>query len=96
MRPLTVISGIILGSSLSITVSLAVVSLIFWILADDYPRLHDEFSPLAASVLLFLALTMVSAWSFLATLRNRQEKWLAQVLMWFGIVLVGFYYWPQG
>ena len=96
MRPLTVISGIILGSSLSITVSLAVVSLIFWILADDYPRLHDEFSPLAASVLLFLGLTLVSAWSFLAMLKNRQKKWLAQVLMWIGIVLVGFYYWPQG
>ena len=94
MRPLTVIAGIILGSSLSFTVSLAVVSLIFLILADDYPRLQDEFAPLTSSVLLFFVLTAISAWSFWTTLKNRKDMWLAQAAMWLGIVLVGFYYWP--
>lgn len=94
MRPLTVIAGIILGSSLSITVSLAVVSLIFMILSDDYPRLQDEFAPLTSSVLLFFCLTAISAWSFWSTLNNRREKWLAQAAMWLGILVVGFYYWP--
>lgn len=95
MRPLTVIAGIVLGSSLSITVSLAVVSLIFWILADDYPRLQSEFSPLTRSVLLFIGLTAISAWSFLAALKDRKEKWLAQAAMWLGVLIVGFYYWPE-
>lgn len=94
MRPLTVIAGIILGSSLSITVSLAVVSLIFLILADDYPRLQDEFAPLSRSVLLFFCLTAISAWSFWSALKNRSDRWLAQVAMWFGIAIVGYYYWP--
>lgn len=95
MRPLTVIAGIVLGSSLSITVSLAVVSLIFWILADDYPRLQTEFAPLTSSVLLFIILTAISAWSFLAALTDRKEKWLAQAAMWLGILMVAFYYWPE-
>jgi hypothetical protein len=94
MRPLTVIAGIILGSSLSITVSLTVVSLIFLFLADDYPRLQDEFGPLASSVLLFFCLTAISAWSFWTALKDRREKWLAQAAMWIGIVVAGFYYWP--
>ena len=94
MRPLTVIAGIILGSSLSITVSLAVVSLIFLILADDYPRLQNEFAPLKSSVLLFFFLTAISAWSFWSALKDRREKWLAQGAMWLGITIVGFYYWP--
>jgi hypothetical protein len=49
MRPLTVITGILLGSCLSIAFSLAAVMFVFLILGDDYPRLSHEIRPLFIS-----------------------------------------------
>ena len=94
MRPLTVITGILLGTSLSITVSLAAVLLIFLLLGADYPRLQHEFRPLVHSVLIFLGMTTISGLSFYALLIRHRYWWWAQIGMWSGFVLTGWYYWP--
>jgi hypothetical protein len=49
MRPLTMITGILLGSCLAIFVSLAMVLIVFLVLGDDHPRLQHEFRPLLIS-----------------------------------------------
>jgi uncharacterized membrane protein len=94
MRPLTVINGILLGSSLSITVSLAAVLFIFLVLGDDYPRLQHEFSPLLHSLLIFLGMTTISAVSFYALLINHRGRYWSQALLWMGVAATGWYYWP--
>ena len=95
MRPLTVITGIVLGSSASIALGLMVVLLIFLILGIDEPRRAAEFHPLLASVSIFLGMTTVAALSFYSLLKNRRWSGLCQLLMWFGILLVARYYWPK-
>ena len=94
MRPLTVISGIILGSCLSIAVSLTVVCIIFLVLGDEYPRLQQEFEPLLMSVVLFTFMTGIAGWSFWALIKNRSDKWLGQGAMWLGLAGIAAYYWP--
>jgi hypothetical protein len=94
MRPLTVITGILLGSSLSIAFSLAAVLVIFTILGDDYPRLDHEFGPLLVSFSIFTAMTTISAASFYALVKHHPARWMAQACMWAGFALTGFYYWP--
>ena len=94
MRPLTVITGILLGSSLSIAFSLAAVLIIFTVLGDDYPRLNEEFRPLLASFFLFSVMTAISGASFYALLRHLRWRWIAQAAMWAGFALTGWYYWP--
>ena len=94
MRPLTVITGILLGTCGSIAVSLAAVLLIFVILGDEYPRLQHEFRPLVHSVLIFLGMTAISALSFYALLINDRRWAWAQALMWLGLLGTGWYYWP--
>ena len=94
MRPLTVITGILLGSCLSIAFSLAAVLLIFTILGDEYPRLSREFGPLLASLSIFTVMTALSAASFYSLVRDHAYRWYAQGLMWLGFVGVGAYYWP--
>lgn len=94
MRPLTVITGIILGSCLSIAFSLAAVSLIFLILGDEYPRLSHEIRPLMQSFGLFTAMTAISAVSFYALVKEHPGRWAAQAMMWAGLVGVGVFYWP--
>lgn len=94
MRPLTVITGIVLGSCLSITVSLVAVMIMFLVLRDEHPRLVAEFDAMRASLALFSAMTAISALSFYGLLIRHKWRIPAQVLMWLGVALAGLYYWP--
>lgn len=94
MRPLTVITGIVLGSCLSITVSLGAVLLMFVLLGNEYPRLSAEFGGLLASILIFLLMTGFSAASFYALLKEQPWRHWAQAIMWAGLAATGWYYWP--
>jgi hypothetical protein len=94
MRPLTVITGILLGSCLSIAFSLAAVLLIFLILGDKYPRLGQEYGSLLVSFCIFSAMTAISAASFYALVKHHRARWAAQALMWAGLLGTGYFYWP--
>ena len=94
MRPLSVVTLIILGSSFAITFSLAAVILVVLILGDEYPRLQNEFEPLLASLMLFLVMTAIAAASFYSLLKEHALRYWLQVAMWLGLFVVGLYYWP--
>lgn len=94
MRPLTVITGILMGSCFAITVSLAAVLLIFLILGDEYPRVKQEFDGLVSSVTIFLCMTVISAASFYALVINHSARHLAQLLMWAGVAATIWYFLP--
>lgn len=94
MRPLMAINGILLGSCLSIAVSLALVLIVFLILRDEYPRLAGEIRPLTGSFLIFLSMTAISGGSFYALAVSRPWRYWVQGLMWIGFLLTGWYYWP--
>lgn len=88
MLPLTVITGILLGSSAAIAVSLIVVLFLFFLLSDEYPHLANEFEPLATYTGLFLLMTVCSAFGFLGLVKNRPWRWGAQVAIWVSLVLI--------
>lgn len=94
MRPLTVISGILLGSCLSIVISLAGVLFVYLMLGDDYPRVQHEFRPLGQSILIFFAMTAICALSFYTLIKNHRRWPWAQALMWTGLAATAAYYWP--
>jgi len=87
-----VITGILLGSCLAMTISLAAVLFVFLILGDDYPRLQHEFRPLALSLLIFFGMTIISALSFYTLLINHRTRWFGQLLMWMGVAATSWYY----
>ena len=94
MRPLIVITGILLGSCLAITVSLAAVLVVFLILGDDYPRVAHEFRSLVSSVLIFLLMTAICGASFYALIKNHPLKYWAQALLWAGVAATTWFYLP--
>ncbi|MBT8098964.1 MAG: hypothetical protein KJO82_04400 [Gammaproteobacteria bacterium] len=94
MRPLTVVTGILLGSCLSIAVSLSAVLVVYALLADDYPRLQHEFRPLLTSLLIFFVMTAIAASSFYALLKNHPAWPLGQLGLWLGLAASSWYYWP--
>ena len=94
MRPLMVINGILLGSCLSIAVSLGLVLIVFLVIGDEYPRVQYEFRPLASSLSIFFVMTIISAGSFYLLAHEHRLRWAAQALMWAGLGATGWYYWP--
>jgi len=94
MRPLTMITGILLGSCLAISVSLAMVLIVFLVLGDDHPRLQHEFRPLLTSTIIFLGMTIISAGSFYSLIINHHSRFWAQGLMWLGLAATTWYFWP--
>ena len=94
MRPLSVVTLIILGSSFAITFSLAAVLLVVLILGDEYPRLQREFDPLVRSLVLFLGMTAISAASFYTLLKNHAARYWLNAAMWAALAGVGYSYWP--
>ena len=94
MRPLMVINGIMLGSSFSIAVSLALVLIVFLVIGEDYPRVRQETEPLIVSMFIFIGMTIISAASFYTLAKNPPLKRPAQGLMWLGLCATAWFYWP--
>lgn len=94
MHPLTVVSGVLLGSSFSIAFSLAGVMFIFAVLGSDYPRLNDEIQPLFVSFLIFTVLTTITALSFYTLLKNHAARWPLQGVQWAAVAATSLHFWP--
>ena len=91
MQPLTVITGIVLGSVAAVAISLSVVVLLFLILSGKYPRLQAEFGLLLRFTALFVIMTPICAISFFAELKEKPWRWLAQAALWAGLAAIGLY-----
>ena len=94
MRPLTVINGILLGSALSIAVSLALVQIVFLAIGDDSPRVREESSLLPEHIFIFFGMTIISAVSFYTLVKTHPFRYAAQSVMWLGLAALVWYYWP--
>jgi len=95
MLPLTIITAILLGSSVAITASLAVVAFLFFLMSGDYPYLQAEFIPLLKSTGLFLILTICCSLGFVGLLKKTAWRWWGQTAMWVMLMAIGLYYWPK-
>ena len=94
MQPLTIITGILLGTSASIAAGLSVVLLMFYLLLDDHPRLASELPMLVESTVIFLGMTAICAVSFVSLVRMHRWRWLAQIGMWGGLAFIVYDYLP--
>ncbi len=95
MRPLTVLIGIIMGSSVAIALGLGMVLIVFLILVGERPQLRAEFRPLLLAVALFSVLSALSAASFVGSVRQRPWRRLAMAGLWSVLLMIGWFYWPR-
>ncbi len=95
MQPLTVVLGVVLGSVFSLAFSLGIVWMIFGLRQGEDSRYALELPELARATVLFSLVTVVSALSFVGSLRSSAwRRWPLLGLM-IGLVGIGFYYWPD-
>lgn len=96
MRPLTVLLGIIMGSSVSIALGLGMVLIVFLILMGERPELRAEFRPLMLGIVLFTVLSALSVASFLGSIRQRPWRRMVMAGLWSALLVIGWIYWPSG
>jgi Na+-translocating ferredoxin:NAD+ oxidoreductase RnfA subunit len=94
MNPFTAVLGFITGSLVSLAFGLGVVLLVFAVLRGDHPRFAAELPEVARGFALFLVLATIACCGFFGTLRQARWRHGVLVLMWCGLALAGWYYWP--
>jgi hypothetical protein len=95
MRPLTVLLGIVLGS----TVSLAVGLLLTWVTILFLPQNEQQFAPeqvaLLRAVAVFTLFSAASAASFYGDLRIRSWRYFAHGATLAMLAVAVWMYWPS-
>ena len=93
MRPLTVLTGIILGSAAATSFGLAATLVVFLVLADEHPQFRNELPLLAVYLAVFAGLTALAGASFIGLAKNRPWWRWAQAGLWVTLSLLAAVYW---
>lgn len=82
VRPLTVLTGIVLGSAAATSFGLAATLVVFALLADEHPQFRSELPLLAVYLGVFLGLTALAGTGFIGLARQRPWRHWAQAALW--------------
>ena len=93
MRPLTVLTGIVLGSSAATTFGLGATLVVFLVLSGEVPEFRAELPMLAVYLLLFIGLTALAGVSFVGLAKNRPWRRRAQGALWGALAVLAALYW---
>jgi len=96
MRPLAVLIGIVMGSTVSLAVGLAMTWIVFLFIPEYSDRLAAERGPLIQAVLLFTVISAAAASSFYGELQRRSWRFPAHLLMLSLLGVAVWLYWPRG
>lgn len=96
MRPLAMLLGIVMGSTVSIAIGLALTLIVFLLLPEHAERIGEEFGPLWRSFLGVSFAAVVAAASFVGEIRERPWRRPAQLLLVVLLAGVTWLYWPRG
>jgi hypothetical protein len=95
MRPLVVLLGIVMGSTVSIAVALLLTGVVFLLLPEYGERLADERGPLMWACLLSALLATIAATSFYGELRQRGWRFAAHAGLTVMLAVALWTYWPK-
>jgi hypothetical protein len=95
MRPLAVLLGIVMGSTVSIAIGLALTLVVFALLPEHSDRIGEEFGPLLRTFAAMLLAATVAAASFVGELRLRPWRYLAHATLVAMLCAVAWLYWPR-
>jgi hypothetical protein len=93
MQPFVVFLGIVMGSTVSIAVGLAMTVIVFLALPEYKDRLSGEFGPLLRYFAAATLLAIVAVLAFVGQLRGRQWRLAAQLALLCGLGSVVLWYW---
>ncbi len=95
MRPLVVLLGIVMGSTVSIATALLLTGVVFLLLPEYGERLAEEREPLMVACLLSVLLAGAAATSFYGELRVRSWRYAAHAALVAVLAVALWTYWPK-
>jgi len=95
MRPLVVLLGIVMGSTVSIATALVLTGVVFLLIPEYGERLAEERSPLLAACALSVLLAAIAATSFYGELRTRSWRFASHGALFVMLVIALWTYWPK-
>lgn len=95
MRPLTVLLGIIMGSSVALAAGLTMTAIVFLFLQDYAARLEPERLPLLKGLLWSWSMAAISVAAFIGELRERRWRIWPALALAVMLVTLGAIYWPR-
>jgi hypothetical protein len=95
MRPLVVLLGIVMGSTVSIAVALLLTGVVFLLLPQYASRLADERGALVSACALSVVLAAMAVTSFYGELRLKAWRFAAHAALTLALAVVLWVYWPK-
>jgi hypothetical protein len=95
MRPLVVLLGIVMGSTVSIAAALVMTGIVFLLLPEYGSYLADERRPLLVACVLSVILAAIAFSSFYGELRGRRWRLAAHATLVATLAIVLWTYWPK-
>ena len=95
LRPLVVLLGIVMGSTVSIAVALLLTGVVFLLLPEYGSRLADERGSLVLACLLSVGLAAIAVTSFYGELRQRGWRFGAHAAQAAVLAVALWTYWPK-
>jgi hypothetical protein len=96
MRPLAVLLGIVMGSTVSVAVALAMTLVVFLFLPEYSARVDAEFAPLLRSFAVTVLLAATAVASFYGELRSLGWRRAAHAALVAFLVAVAVFAIPRG
>ena len=94
MRPLAMLLGVILGSTVSITAALTLTLIVFLFLPEYAGRIGEEFPPLLRTLAGSAVLAALAGLGFYGELRERPWRRYPQTVLFLLLAFIGWWYWP--
>ncbi|MCC7462315.1 MAG: hypothetical protein IT480_07625 [Gammaproteobacteria bacterium] len=95
MRPLAVLLGIVMGSSIAVAVSLGMTAVVFLLLPEYHAQIDPERGPLLRGLVWSWSLAALAAAAFIGELRARRWRRAPQALLLALVLLLAWIYWPR-
>jgi hypothetical protein len=95
MRPLTVLLGIVMGSTVSLAVGLVLTWVVILFLPQNEAQFAPEHSALLRAVTVFTLFAAAAAASFYGDLRSRSWRFMAHAASLGMLGVAVWLYWPQ-
>ena len=95
MRPLAVLLGIVMGSTVSIALCLAMTLVVFLLIPEFASRVGEEFPPLLRTLAGSAVLAVLAAVAFFGELRGVRWRRLANGALLIALVLTVVVAWPR-
>ena len=95
MRPLAVLLGIVMGSSIAVAVSLAMTAVVFLLLPEYHLRIDPERAALYRGLGWSWSMAAVAAAAFVGEVRARPWRRASQYLLLLLVLLLAWIYWPR-